>query len=114
MIYAKNISNPVFLVPLVDQYGAPVTGVTSPTVYLSKDQGANATIVQWVETTDFTWHELTSNETCKGLYKLRQVDNPNVNAVSVEGACLLSVYKTDHDTAAGSVAYQVEDQSAGG
>ncbi len=114
MIYAKNTANPVFLVPLVDQYGNPVTGVTSPTVHLSTDQGANSTVVQWVENTDFTWHELTDGAKLKGWYKLRQVDNPNVSAVGVVGICVLSAYKTDHDTAAGSVAYQVENQSASG
>lgn len=114
MQYTKNQSNPIFLVPLVDQYGNPVTGVTSPTVYVARDQGGNGTIVQWVENTDFTWHELTSGQKCKGWYKLRQVDNPNVDAVSVAGVCLLSVYKTDHDTAAGALVYQVEDRSASG
>ena len=114
MIYAKNQSNPVFLVPLVDQYGNPVTGVTSPTVYLSLSQGPDVTIQQWVKDTDFSWNELTSGDICKGWYKLRQLDNPSVSAVSAEGTCLLSVHETDHDTAAGSVIYQVEDRSASG
>ncbi|MFH0981574.1 MAG: hypothetical protein V2A79_08555 [Planctomycetota bacterium] len=114
MIYAKNQPNPVFVVPLIDQYGNPVTGVTMPTVCLSKDQGATATLVPWVEGTDFTWHELADGEKCKGLYKLRQVNNPNASAVDTAGTCVLSVVKTDHNTAAGAVAYQVEDRSASG
>lgn len=114
MTYAKNVSNPVFLVALTDQYGAPVVGVTAPTVYLSKSQAADAASVQWVEDTDFTWHELTNGERFKGVYKLRQAGAPNVSAVDTEGRCALSVYKTSHDTAAGAMAYAVEDRSASG
>jgi len=113
MQYTKDQSNPVFLVALVDEYGAPVTGVTGPTVTLSKSQAANGTTVIWVETTDFTWHELTDGEKFKGVYKLRQADSPNVDAVDTEGKSALSVYKTDHDTAAGGLVYQVEDSSGG-
>ncbi len=114
MSYPKDQASPVFLVRLVDEYGDPVTGVTAPTVKLSKSQAADTTTVTWVETTDFTWHELTGGDSLKGWYKLRQVDSPNVDAVDTAGACALSVYKTDYDTAAGELVYQVEDQSASG
>lgn len=114
MSYAKDQANAVFLVKLVDQYGDPVTGITAPTVKLSKSQGADTITITWVETTDFTWHELTSGDHCKGCYKLRQVDSPNVDAVDTAGACLLTVYKTDYDTAVGELAYRVEDRSASG
>lgn len=107
MSYELNSLNPVFLVQLVDRYNNPVTGQTGLTVKLSKNQGADTTTVAWVETTDYTLHELTDGESCKGWYKLRQVDSPNVDAVDTEGVCGLSVYKTDYDTASGAVAYTV-------
>lgn len=106
-IYQKDSDNPVFYVRLVDQFGVPVAGVTSPTVTLSKSQAADGTTVTWVEDTDFTWHELTDNEKLKGVYKLRQKDSPNVSAVDTVGQCVLDVYKTDAATAHGVAAYQV-------
>ena len=111
MSYIKDSSNPVFLVELRDQYGSLVTGVTSPTVYLSKSQTADTTTVQWVETTDFTWHELTSTEIMKGVYKLRQIDSPNVDAVDTLGQCMVHVYKTDVDTAYGARVYSVGEKA---
>ena len=108
MTYKKNAANPVFLVRLVDSSGAPVTGITAPTVTLSKSQAANTTTVPWVEDTDFTWHELTGGEACKGCYKLRQKDAPNVSAVDTVGACLLHVHKTAVATASAVVAYDVD------
>ncbi|MCK4623860.1 MAG: hypothetical protein KAV00_01000 [Phycisphaerae bacterium] len=114
MDYAKNQANPVFLVPLVDQYGAPATGIVAPDVHVVTGQGATATVVAWVEDTDFTWQELTSGEATKGVYRLRQMDSPNVDAVATEGACWLSAHKTLHDIAAGAVAYQVVDRASTG
>jgi hypothetical protein len=114
MIYAKDQANPVFIVALVDQYGNPVTGVISPTVYLSRIQLANGAVSPWVQGTDFTWHELTNGEAFKGVYKLRQTDSPTASAVGIVGVCALSVYQSDHNTAAGVMVYQVENQSAGG
>ena len=102
MEYTLDMDNPVFLMYMTNQYGAPVTGVATPTVTLSTSQAANGTTVTWVETTDFTWHELAS-----GWYKLRQVDSPNVDAVDTAGPCLLRVIKTDVDTAAGATVYEV-------
>ena len=114
MSYRKDQANPVFIVQLVDQYGDPVTGVTAPTVTLSKAQGANTTVATWVKDTDFTWHELTSGETFKGVYKLRQKDAPNISAVDTAGACALHVIDTDVDTAAATLLYGVEDVGAAG
>jgi hypothetical protein len=114
MTYPKDQTNPVFILPLVDQYGNPVTGVTAPTVYLSRTQLANGALVPWVQGPDFTWHELTNGEAFKGVYKLRQTDSPTVSGVGVVGVCALSVYSTDHDTAAGLVVYQVGEPPAAG
>ena len=114
MSYARNTPNPTFVVMLVDEYGGLATGITAPAVYLSKSQGAATTVVQWLEGTDFTWHELGDDEVCKGWYKLRQVNSPSTDAVDTVGTCLLSVFKTDHDTASGAVVYAVEDRSASG
>ena len=97
MDYAKNQANPVFLVPLVDQYGAPATGIVAPDVHVVTGQGATATVVAWVEDTDFTWQELTSGEATKGVYRLRQMDSPNVDAVADE---LLSAHTTEGSLAA--------------
>ena len=110
MSYEANAANPVFLVQLLDADGYPVTGVTSPTVYLAKSQGADNTTVQWVATTDFTWHELTSGESFKGMYKLRQVTSPNIDAVDTKGHCALHIYKTDVLTASGIVRFRVDER----
>ncbi|MCP4590806.1 MAG: hypothetical protein GY842_08675 [bacterium] len=107
MSYPMGQSNAVFLIPLVDEYGAPVVGVTSPAVRLSRAQLIVGTTLEMVEDVDYTWRELTNGEAFKGVYKLRQTDSPNVSAVDTEGTCAISVYQTDHDTAAGVVVYQV-------
>lgn len=91
MIYRLNQTSPLFhAIMYNDLTFVPETGIVEPAVYLHKLQGAVATSSEWVEDTDFTWHEPAD---MNGLYKLRQVATPNVSAVDTEGVCCLSITK---------------------
>jgi len=112
LTYPLNESQPMFLLTLVDRYGYPVTGVTTPTVKIVRLSGATPTVTALTEGVDFEWHELTDGSVFKGTYAVVLTTDPDPDPVDTVGIVRLCAYKTDFDTAYGQVTFRVVNESS--